>query len=69
MFYIKVVEEIKTRILVRKRSSENRVAYEIMRKNMVQADRPQMKTQHGAENIQFARWIRKARIHTQTHNV
>jgi hypothetical protein len=28
--------------------------YEIMWENMVEGERPQMKTQHGGENMQFA---------------
>jgi hypothetical protein len=44
MFQTKVVEKIKTHILglVRFFSLENRVVYEIMWKNVVQPDRPQI---------------------------
>jgi hypothetical protein len=38
----KVVEKIKIHILYSRNFSEGRAVYEIMRKNMVQPDRPQM---------------------------
>ena len=63
MFLTKVVEKIKTRIL---RSVtffyENGAVYEIMRKNTVQPDRPQM----AIWRIRIAHWIPKA---TNTHSV
>jgi hypothetical protein len=45
---IKVVEKIKTHILCSKTFSENRVVYEIMSKNMVDPEVPQMTSQYGA---------------------
>jgi len=41
MFQTNVVEEIKTHILWSITSSENRVVYEVIWKNMVDPDRPQ----------------------------
>jgi hypothetical protein len=43
MFQTKVVEEIKTRVFYTTTFSENRAIYDIMWKNMVQADMPQLK--------------------------
>jgi len=40
MFQTKVVEKIKTHILCAITFSENRALYEIMRKNVLQPDRP-----------------------------
>ena len=42
MFETKVVEEIKTHIFCSVFCFENHVVYEIMWKNIVEADRPQM---------------------------
>ena len=42
MFQTEVLEKIKTRILCSVKFSENRAVYEIMWKNMVELDRPQM---------------------------
>jgi hypothetical protein len=42
MFQTNVVEKIKTHILYSITFSENHAVYEIMWKNMVQPDRPQM---------------------------
>jgi hypothetical protein len=50
MFQTKFVEKIKTHILYSIISPEIRV-YEVMWKNMVQPDRPQM-TVYGAEKMQ-----------------
>jgi hypothetical protein len=53
MFQKKVVEKIKTRILCSVTFPlENRAVYEIMWKNMVQPERPQMTIQYGAEKMQ-----------------
>jgi hypothetical protein len=54
MFQIQVAEEIRTHFYVQKRFSQNCAAYEIMWENILQADRPEMKTQHGAEKMRFA---------------
>jgi hypothetical protein len=43
MSQTKVVEKIKTRFMLNNVFSENRAVYEIMWKNTVQPDRPQMK--------------------------
>jgi hypothetical protein len=49
MFHTKVVEKIKTHILFSTVFfSENRAVYEIMWKNMVEPDRPQMTILYGA---------------------
>ena len=42
MFQTKVVEKIKTYFMFNNVSPENRAFYEIMWKNLVQPDRPQM---------------------------
>ena len=49
--------------------SKNCVAYEIMWKNMVESDRPQMTTLDDAEKMRFAYRLSKARIQTVTHNM
>jgi len=41
---------------------------EIMWKDMVRADRPQVAKKHGAEKMRFAFRITKVRIQTHTHN-
>ena len=54
MFQTKHVEKIKTHILcsmVLFFSSENRAVYEIMRKNVVQPDRPEVLIQYGARAL------------------
>ena len=48
MFQIKVVEEIKTHILCSVTFPEIRAIYEIISKNVVEPERPQMTSQHGA---------------------
>jgi len=47
MFYIKVLEPIKTHFVCNNLFSENHAIYEIMWRNMVQPDRPQVTIQHG----------------------
>ena len=48
MFLMEVVEKIKTRILCSITFfSENRAVYEIMSKNVVEPERPQMTIQYG----------------------
>ena len=42
MFEIKVVEKIKIHILCPNRFSEKRAVYEIMSKNLMEPERPQM---------------------------
>jgi hypothetical protein len=42
MFQTKVIEKINTQFFAQYRFSENRAVYEIMRKNMVELERPQM---------------------------
>jgi len=65
MFQTKVVEKIKTQILcsVNFFRPKNRAVYEIMWKNIVEQDRPQMKIKHDA--CAFTSWITKA---TDTHS-
>jgi hypothetical protein len=54
MFHTEVLEKIKTHILFSVIfSPENRVVYELMWKNMVQPDRPQVTVQHGEEQTRF----------------
>jgi hypothetical protein len=56
MFQTKVVDKIKTHILCPKILSKSRATYEIMRKNTVEPERPQMKIRR----IHIACWIPKA---------
>ena len=56
MFQIRAVEKIKTHFMSRIFFSENCVVYEIIRKNMVQPDRP-LKT---IQRMRVACWITKA---------
>jgi hypothetical protein len=51
MFQTKVVENIKTHILCSRTFSKNPAVYEIMWKNIVMTDRPQVAISYGAENI------------------
>jgi hypothetical protein len=46
------MEKIKTHNFVFNTFFLHRVVYEIVWKNMAEADRPQMKIQYGAENMQ-----------------
>ena len=66
MYQIKVVQEIKTHILFSVNCfSENRAICEIMLKNMVQPERPQM-----AKWRRVACWISKAtraQVHARAH--
>jgi hypothetical protein len=48
----KFIEKIKTLISCSVTFSENRAMYEIMWKNMVEPDRPQIKIQYGACALQ-----------------
>ena len=65
MFKIKAVQKIKTHILCSITSPphphQNRAVYEIMWKNIVEPNRPQM----GIWRMRIARWIAKA---TNTHS-
>ena len=47
--------------------SANRAIYEIVLKNMLEPDRPQVKIQSSVEKILFACQTTKARIQTLTH--
>jgi hypothetical protein len=63
MFETKVVEKIKTHIFFQWLFSESRAVYEIMSKNYVEPERPQM-----AKCRRFACWIIKAtRAQKHTH--
>jgi len=48
MFQTKVVEKIKRNFAFQQLFSENRAAFEKMRKNLVQPDRPQIAIQYDA---------------------
>jgi len=48
---------------------DNRAVYEVLWKNTVQPDWPQMTIKYGTEEMQFAHRITKARIQTHSHNV
>ena len=48
---------------------ENRALYELMLKNVVQPDRPQITVKYIAEKMQFACRITKARIQTYSYGV
>ena len=61
--------KIKTRFISNNIFSENRVVYEVMWENMEQPYRPQMTIWHGAEKMQFACRITKAKIQTHTSNI
>jgi hypothetical protein len=50
MFQTNIVQKIKTHILCSS-FRENRAVYDIMRKNTVQPDRPQVTTQLGAHAL------------------
>jgi hypothetical protein len=57
VFYTKVVEKIRTRFTFSSFFSENRTVYEIMSKNIVETNEPQMTSQYGAYALRagFAR--------------
>jgi len=61
MFQTKVVEKIKTQILCSVTFFENRTVYEILWKNTVERDRPQMTIWR----VRIACWIPKT---TDTHS-
>jgi hypothetical protein len=48
MLYTKVVEKMKTHVLCLITFSENSTVYEIMSKNIVETEGPQMTSQYGA---------------------
>jgi hypothetical protein len=48
---------------------ENHAVHEIMWKNIVEPDRPQMTISHGAEKMRVSCQIAKARMHTHTHTI
>jgi hypothetical protein len=56
MFQAKVVEKIKTHVVLQYLFSENRAVKKIMWKNMVEADRPQM----SIRRMRCTCWITKA---------
>jgi hypothetical protein len=65
----KLSEKIKTRVLCSVNFAKNGALYEILWKNMDDADRPQTTTHCGAEKMRFASRITKARTHTHNYNV
>jgi hypothetical protein len=64
MFETKVVEKMKTQILF----SENHTVYDIMSKNLVETEKPQMTSQYGACALHagLARLHVLMRMHTPT---
>jgi hypothetical protein len=52
MFQTKVVEKIKTHFMFNNFFSESRAVYEIMSKNMVEPEGPQITSQYGAYMLQ-----------------
>jgi len=64
----KLSEKIKTHVLCSVNFAENCALYEIMLKNMDDADRPQA-IHCGAEKMRFAGRITKARTYTHNYNV
>ena len=61
MFQTEVVDKIKTHILCSKNLSKSRATYEIMRKNTIELERPQMTIRR----MHIAYWIPKV---TDTHS-
>jgi len=68
MFQTKVVESMKYDFIFIF-SLKNRASCEIMWKNVVQSDRPQTKTKHGAAKILIVYRITKARIQRRSNNI
>jgi hypothetical protein len=58
----KIVEKIKTPVLCSINFFQSHDVYEIMWKNMIQPDRPQMTVQYGAGKVWLLRWMTKAKI-------
>jgi hypothetical protein len=72
MLQTKVVEKIKTHILYSITFfSENRTVYDIMSKNSVETEGPQMTTQYGTYALRagVARLYARMRTHTPTRSV
>ena len=70
MFYTKVVEKIKIRILCSITFSENRTVYEIVSKNTVETEKPQMTSQYGLHALHagLTRPHARMRMHTLTRS-
>jgi hypothetical protein len=68
MSQTKVVEKMKTHILYSITFSENHTVYEIMSKNVVETEGPQMTSQYGAYAFRagVARLYARMRMHTPT---
>jgi hypothetical protein len=68
MFQTKGVEKMKTHILCSMIFSENCTVYEIMSKNVVETERPQMTSQYGANALRagLPRLYARMRMHTPT---
>jgi hypothetical protein len=62
MFQTNVVQKVKYILYVLHIFSENHAIYEMMCKNVVQPDRPQVKIKCVAEKMQFACRITKVRM-------
>ena len=71
MFQTNVVEKTKTRILysIIIFPPENLAAYDVMWKNMVEPERPQMIIQYGKERCDLHAGLTTTRIQTHTHNM
>jgi hypothetical protein len=68
MFQIKVLEKTKTQILFSIISfAENRAVYEILSKNLVKPEGPQVTSQYGAPTHKHARTHSRAHTHIQTN--
>jgi hypothetical protein len=68
MFQTKLQRRSKHRFYAQNIFPENLAVYEIMWKNMVEPDWPKTTIECGVEKMQFACWITKARIQTNTRN-
>jgi hypothetical protein len=68
MFYTKVVEKIKHTFYTQQLFSENRIVCEIMSKNIVETEGPQMTSQYGAYALSagLARLYARMRMHKST---
>jgi len=65
----KFVQKIKTHISCSVHFSENRAVYEIMWKNMVVLDRPQMTIEYGAENMRCECPMIRTRMQIHIRNI
>jgi hypothetical protein len=70
MLTINVIEKIKTHVLCSITFSENRTAYEIMSKNIVETEGPQMTSQYVAYALRagLARLYARILMHTPTRS-